>query len=68
MATVAEIDAAIKDIQDNGQSFTLNDITYNAATLSALVEFRNQLLRQEGRDSGSRPTFRAFHLSGMGYG
>jgi hypothetical protein len=65
--TVESVDAAICSIQENGQSFTLDGVTYNAATLSTLYQYRDTLLNQEARASGARPVFRAVNLSGMGY-
>ena len=65
--TVATIDEAITDIQDNGQSFSLDGITYTAANLSALVDLRNQLLTSESRESGNRPLMRRVKLGNMGY-
>jgi hypothetical protein len=65
--TVASIDAAITSIQENGQTFTLDGVTYNAANLGTLYDARDKLLNQEARASGARPVFRAVNLSGMGY-
>jgi len=65
--TVDSIDAAITSIQDNGQSFTLDGVTYNAATLSTLYQYRDKLKDEAARASGARPLFRAVNLSGMGY-
>ena len=67
MPTLAEIDLAIKDINDNGQSFTLDDLTYSAANMSALVTLREQIKVEESRTNGTRPTFRAFKFGSMGY-
>lgn len=67
MATVAEIDAAIDDIRENGQSFSMGDITYTAANLSQLMALRETLKREESAESGSRPVFRAFKMSSAGY-
>lgn len=65
--TVESIDAAICSIQENGQSFTLDGVTYNAATLSTLYDYRDKLQDEEARSSGARPLFRAVNMSGMGY-
>ena len=65
--TVESVDAAITSIQENGQSFTLDGVTYNAATLSTLYDYRQQLLNEEARSSGARPVFRMVNLGGMGY-
>ena len=65
--TVESIDAAICSIQENGQSFTLDGVTYNAATLSTLYDYRSKIQGEEARASGARPLFRAVNMSGMGY-
>jgi hypothetical protein len=65
--TVESIDAAICSIQENGQSFTLDGVTYNAATLSTLYDYRDRLQDEAARASGARPLFRAVNMSGMGY-
>lgn len=65
--TVADCDVAIAAIQDNGQSFTLGDMTYSAANLSALLKLRETLQREDQRSGGRRPLMRGFRCSGAGY-
>lgn len=65
--TVAAAETAITAIQDGGQSFTLDGVTYSQANLSALIELRDRLLRETERSSGARPVFRAVNFGEMGY-
>ena len=65
--TVESIDAAITSIQENGQSFTLDGVTYNAATLSTLYDYRQQLQNEAARANGTRPLIRGFSFNAMGY-
>ena len=65
--TVASIDAAITAISDNGQSFTIDGVTYNAANLKTLWQMRENITEEAARASGARPTMRGIRLSGMGY-
>ena len=65
--TVAEVETAIAAIQTGGQSFTVNGLTYTAANLSALIALRDQIKSETARTAGTRPIFRRFNLSGMGY-
>ena len=68
MAITADtIDEAITEIQDSGQSFSLDGITYTAASLSALIELRNQLRSQESRTDGTRPLMRRVKFGSIGY-
>ena len=67
MATVAELDEAIKEITDNGQAFTLGDMQYTSANIAALIDYRDQIQREEGQSQGTRPTFRGVNLTAMGY-
>lgn len=61
------IDAAITAIQDSGQSFTLDGMTYNRGNVSALIALRDKLQREAERSSGLRPVFRRFKMDNMGY-
>ena len=65
--TTATVDAAISAINDNGQSFTVDGVTYSRANLSSLIELRDRLKQEEARSSGNRPLLRGLNLSGMGY-
>ena len=65
--TVESIDAAITSIQENGQSFTLDGVTYNAATLSTLYDYRQQLQNEARRTDGTRTLIRGFSFNSMGY-
>ena len=67
MATLAEVDAAITKVTDKGQSSAVDGISYTRATLSALNALRDTLKAKEGRTAGSRPTFRGFKFTFMGY-
>ncbi|MCP4493415.1 MAG: hypothetical protein GY820_39825 [Gammaproteobacteria bacterium] len=64
--TVAKVDAAITDIQDGGQSVTVDGFTYTAANLKSLMTLRDQLKAEEGQSS-TRPPFRGVNFSSMGY-
>ena len=65
--TVATLDAAITSINDGGQSFTLDGMTYTRGNVSALIQLRNKVQREAERSGGKRPLFRGFTFTGMGY-
>jgi hypothetical protein len=65
--TLTEVETAITAIQTNGQSFTLGDMSYSGANLSALISLRDKLLNESARASAGRPLFRAFGFRSMGY-
>ena len=65
--TVAEIDAAIKQIVETEQSFSLDGVSYSRADLSTLIRLRDELAIESGRATGKRPVFRGFGFRGMGY-
>jgi len=67
MATLAEVNAAITKVTDEGQSSTVDGISYTRANLAALNQLRDTLKGASDRAAGSRPTFRAFNFSSMGY-
>jgi hypothetical protein len=64
--TLAQVDAAIEDVQQNGQSFTQDGTTYTRANLQYLIDLRDDLLRETARTTG-RPLFRAVGFSSAGY-
>jgi len=65
--TTTTVDAAITAIQDSGQSFTIDGMSYSQANLSALLALRKQLRDESARSVGTRPTFRAFNLGSASY-
>ena len=67
MATLAEIDAAITKVTEEGQSSAVDGISYTRANLAALNQLRDTLTAESGRASGSRPTFRGYNFASMGY-
>ena len=64
--TVAEVETAIQAIQTAGQSVTLDGMSYSAANLKTLMDLRDQLQQATDR-ADSRPVFRAFNMTNMGY-
>ena len=66
MATLAEVNAAITKVTDEGQSSTVDGISYTRANLASLTQLRDTMISAEGRSAGSRPTFRAFNFTSMG--
>ena len=64
--TVAAVETAIEAIETGGQSVTLDGMSYSAANLKTLIELRDKLQLATDRAS-TRPVFRAFNMSGMGY-
>ena len=65
--TTTTVDAAITAIQDGGQSFTIDGMTYSQANLDALIRLRNQLRTESDRSDGTRPLFRAFGMGSASY-
>ena len=64
--TVAEVETAIQAIETGGQNVTMDGMSYSAANLKTLIELRDKLQLATDRAS-TRPVFRAFKVSGMGY-
>ena len=64
--TVAAVETAIETIQTSGQSVTIDGMTYNAANLKTLMGLRDQL-QSATDEANTRPVFRAFKMSNMGY-
>ena len=64
--TVAEVETAITAIMEGGQSVTIDGMTYSAANFDKLVGLRESLQNESDRAT-TRPVFRAFKVSGMGY-
>jgi len=66
--TKATVETAINTILSGGQSFTIDGVTFNQASLATLYDLRDKLDQEELRTAGSRPVFRAFNFGTMGYG
>ena len=67
MATLAEVNAAITKVTDEGQSSTVEGISYTRANLAALIQLQDTLQGASNRASGSRPTFRGYQFTTLGY-
>lgn len=65
--TLTEVETAITAVQDSGQSSTLDGVTYSRANLSALIALREKLKGESDRTAGTRPTFRGFQFTTLGY-
>ena len=65
--TTTTIDAAITGINDSGQSFTIDGMTYNRGNLDALIRLRQMVRDESARSVGTRPTFRAFNMGSASY-
>jgi len=65
---LVDVESAITAIQEGGQGFTLDGFTYTAGNLDALRKLRDTLKREESRETGARPLFRRFKLTGASYG
>jgi len=65
---LVDVESAIAQIQEGGQSVTLDGFTYSAASLAALASLRDTLKAEELRSTGARPVFRRFKLSNAAYG
>jgi len=66
--STSAIESAISAIESGGQSFTLDGITYTAASLPALYDMLRKERNASLRTGGTRPLVRAFGFSSMGYG
>ena len=62
--TFAQIDTAITDIMDGGQSVTMDGTTYSAANVKTLMLLRSELQTETERTDGTRPMFRRVKLGG----
>ena len=62
------IESAISAIETSGQSFTLDGVTYNQASLPALYDMLRRERNATLRSGGTRPVMRAFGFNSMGYG
>lgn len=65
--TLTEVETAITQVQNSGQSFAVDGITYSRANLSALIQLRDKMLNESARSAGRRPLFRGMQLNSMGY-
>jgi hypothetical protein len=63
--TVAQIDTAITTILANGQSVTVDGVSYSAANLKTLQDMRKEVQMEER--NATRPTARGFNFRAMGY-
>lgn len=61
------IDTAIEAIQTTGQSISVEGMSYSAANLDALIKLRDKINSENMRAAGTRPTFRGFDFTNMGY-
>ena len=64
--TLAQVNTAIEAILTGGQSHAVDGVSYTAANLATLEAMRDKLMAETGR--ATRPLFRAFRASSMGYG
>lgn len=64
--TLAQVNTAIEAILTGGQSYTVDGISYSAANLGTLQSLRAEMMAQTSR--ATRPLFRAFRGTSMGYG
>jgi hypothetical protein len=64
--TLAQVNTAIEQILLTGQSGSVDGVAYSRASLSALESLRDRMMAQAGR--ATRPLFRAFKATSMGYG
>jgi hypothetical protein len=64
--TLAQVNTAIEAILSDGQSHSIDGVTYSAANLGTLTALRDKLMAETARTT--RPMFRAFGFRSMGYG
>jgi hypothetical protein len=64
--TLAQVNTAIEEILLTGQSGSVDGLQYSRANLAALESLRDKMMAQAGR--ATRPLFRAFRATAMGYG
>jgi hypothetical protein len=55
--TLATVEAAIEGLLTGAQSWTVDGISYNQASLSALIELRKQLKAEGGTGAGAAHAF-----------
>ena len=65
--SLSTIETAINTIQTTGQSVSVEGMSYTAANINDLIELRKTLQNEEMRSNTSRPTFRKFSFTNMGY-
>jgi uncharacterized protein YaiI (UPF0178 family) len=65
--SVSDIETAIESIQTNGQTVSVDGMSYSAANISQLYAMLEKERAKSDRSDGNRPTFRAFKFNGMGY-
>tara|TARA_R110000822_G_scaffold173914_1_gene313486 strand:+ start:2677 stop:2883 length:207 start_codon:yes stop_codon:yes gene_type:complete len=65
--TIAAIETAICEVQENGQSVEMDGVTYDAANLRTLFDMRTKLQSEVDRTSGARPLMRGVNLGGAAY-
>ena len=64
--TLTQVNTAIETILTGGQSYSIDGMSYSAANLGTLRELRAEMMAQTSR--ATRPLFRAFRGTSMGYG
>jgi len=64
---ITAIEAAITEIQTSGQSVSVDGMSYSAANLTDLIKLRDTARADTMRTNGSRPLFRGFDFTNMGY-
>ena len=64
--TLTQVNTAIETILTGGQSCTIDGMTYTQANLGTLQSLRAEMMAQTAR--ATRPLFRAFRATSMGYG
>lgn len=66
--SVATIEAAIEAIETGGQTFSVDGMTFTNASLPTLYDMLRRERSATLRTGGTRPLFRGFGFSSMGYG
>jgi len=64
--TVLEIETAIKEVLEVGQTVTHDGTTFNLPDLAKLYAMQTELSSSQAR-STTRPMIRGFNFDGMGY-
>lgn len=64
--TLASVETVIEGLIASGQSFSVDGLTYQQASLPSLLMLRDKLKAES--DRSTRPTIRGVNFGTMGYG
>ena len=65
--SLSTVETAINTIQTTGQSVSIEGMSYTAANIGELMDLRKTIIQETNKANTTRPAFRGFDFSNMGY-